>query len=82
MRREIGLIKLILKYVERNGTPDGRALNPPEFPDRTDEDIDYHMDLCAQAGYMTMERVQTRMFPKRLTWNGHEALDALRKDAS
>ena len=39
MKRNMDLIKAILKYVEQNDKNDGRHLSPPEFPDYTDQQV-------------------------------------------
>ena len=82
MQRKMKLICKILAYIERvygsNGVP------TPEFPDYSDSQVHYHIGLCLQAGYLTAQVVSgaEERFPRyeigTLTWQGHEALEALR----
>ncbi len=81
MKRDMNLIKLILKYVESEG--DGQKfLEPPEFPDYSATQIEHHMDLCNQAGYIVGQLTGGGIFPRALTWAGYEALDELRNGRS
>ena len=78
MKRDMELIKQILKYVEQNDKNDGRLLPAPEFPDYGENEVSYHIDLCEQAGYITVQRTSGGSFLRSLSWQGHNALDELR----
>ena len=77
MQRDMHLIKQILKYVERYGPGAKGWLEDPEIPGYTDDQIEYHIGLCKQAGYLAMHKVGRL---KGLTWEGHNALDRLRAE--
>ena len=79
MKRDMALIKAILKFVELKGTRHGKPLTLPEFPNYDEAAVQYHADLCLQAGYIEAETTQANVFPVVLTWNGQEALSALRE---
>ncbi len=81
MKRDMSLIKAILKWVEANGQYGGRFSVIPSLPGYEDNDVQYHADLCEQAGYFTAVRSQGGVLVQCLTWAGHEALDALRRTA-
>jgi len=82
MRRHKKLIFLILQYVEQNVT-NGDGVPLPEFNDYTRSEIEYHVRLCEEAGYIDTV-VQEKSGPpigiQRLTWIGHEELDRIRTD--
>ncbi len=80
MKRNMDLIKAILKYVEQNDKNDGRHLSPPEFPDYTDQQVSYHVELCRQANYVEVLPTGGGAFLRSLTWSGHNALDELKKE--
>ena len=73
MKRYQALIKTILAYVECQGS--GESLAPPEVSGYTPSQVAYHVELCKQAGYMGGGKADIRL----LTWEGHNALDALRE---
>ena len=76
------LIRQILEYVEANGN--GEPLDPPDIPDHTPIEVNYHIGLCAQAGYLEVtvvsgkEERHRRYVIYELTWAGHEELAAFR----
>ena len=75
MQRDISLVKKILKYVE-DKTPSTRiCIANPEFQGFTDEQVDYHVTLCAKSGYIELNNA--RMIVD-LTWAGHDLLAELR----
>ena len=71
------LIKAILKYIEENGQRD-RFIDPPEFPHFTKDQVEYHLDLCHQAGFITATRTIGGIFPGVLTYVGQMELRRLR----
>ena len=74
MKRHMKLIRIVLEHFECHGSAE---FIPPllETPDYTCAQVDYHMSLCVRAGYLS----ELRGTPSLLTWEGHEALDRLRK---
>ena len=86
MQRKMKLIYKLLEYMECHGR--GEGLLPLEISGYTDAEVNYHIGLCQQAGYMEVQGVSGKEEPfKRyamlnLTWAGHEALDQHRGLAS
>ena len=82
MQRQMKLVLKLLLHAERKN--DSRLVLPPEFDEYTVEQVNYHMGLCNEAGYMRVEKVSgsEEPYPRyamgNLTWMGHEALDRLR----
>ena len=75
MRRDMALVKKILKYVENN-TPSTRAfIANPEYTNFTEEQVDYHVTLCAKAGLLELNKDGWIL---DLTWSGHDTLEQLR----
>lgn len=84
MRRKLRLILAILEFAEETITP-GRRRSAflPEIDGYETDDIDYHVELCGQAGYMQVEPMPNGRYKVReLTWAGHEALANLREQRS
>ena len=82
MQRKMKLVRKILEYVEMSNTEQG--LPVPEFDDYSEAEVHYHLGLCEEAEYLVLHQPEfndaIRRFGgiSRLTWAGHEALDALR----
>lgn len=81
MRREMKLICLILAHVERASACGN--IRVPEVPGYEQHIVEYHVELCAEAGYI--ERTRDGSSGKiiaihRMTWHGHEALERIRAD--
>ena len=72
MKRHMNLIRAVLEYVECHG--DSEFLAPPEVDGYSPGEIEYHIQLCEQAGYLETRQA----YPRTLTWDGHNALDKLR----
>ena len=80
MKREMKLICMILAYVEQSRVIGGIPL--PEFDDYRTCDVEYHVNLCDEAGYLDIVVSSHDKRPvsiHRMTWQGHEALESLRK---
>lgn len=84
MKRHKSLIREILEYAEENAD-DGLSPCVPKVTCFTAHEIDYHIRLCAQAGFIEIEKrgsiKNTNLNAysiKNLTWHGHEELDRLR----
>ena len=74
MKRDMGLIKQILKFVEREAPGEHGILFAPDIQGFTGEQVEYHVSLCFQAGYVAMFSGHI----ENLTWLGHNELDRLR----
>ncbi len=83
MRRHSSLIYRIFRFVEQN-CEIGRPLDPPVFDSFTEQEVGYHVMLCAQAGYLDVEEVESRnpyrYLIRHLNWAGHEALGQYRRE--
>jgi hypothetical protein len=84
MTRDMGLVRQILFAVERD--PHGFAPDEIKIEGYTEEEIGYHSLLLIEAGLLEGEET-TAMGHRspnacvtRLTWAGHEFLDAARND--
>jgi hypothetical protein len=79
MKRNMDLARQILLEVERQpytGMPIDLKIE-----DQDPADVEYHVLLLAEAGLLDQAKRQTlnsRTRPTRLTWEGHEFLDAAR----
>ena len=82
MKRDIGLIKEILIEIEESNAPSD--IIEIDIPDRSQEEISYHIMLMYQAGLLEADDVSGtnsyKWIPISLTWHGHEFLDAVRND--
>ena len=80
------LARLILLKIEQTAD-DPRSWINLEVPDYTPAEVSYHVMILNEAGLIdacdlsTMGRGNSDWRPKRLTWNGHEFLDAARNDS-
>ena len=81
MKRYMKLIRKILEYVETAKTTDDNV-PLPEFDDYRQCQVEYHVKLCEEAGYLVIVAGQKRRPAaiSRITWHGHEELDRLRKE--
>jgi len=85
LKRDMDLVRTILLHFEEK--KDFRHQKPEDFQfagfdERT---IAYHVDLMYEAGLLSCEATRSRgkerlvqAIPYRLTWQGHEFLDAAR----
>jgi hypothetical protein len=82
MKRDMDLIREVLIEVEK--LPFDSGFHDISVPGYTDEEITYHVRLAHEAGLIeatdltTMDGVCWK--PKRLTYEGHEFLDAARSN--
>ena len=79
------LIFKILKYIEKHHKDRETVLafdTASEFETRTPYEIEYHLGLCEQAGYIEFTGGSTTLLQGvyRLTWEGHEVLDRFRNE--
>ena len=86
MKRDMDLARLILLKIEETGD-DPRLWIDLEIPNYTSESVSYHVMILNEAGLIeacdlsTMGRGNSIWRPKRLTWSGHEFLDAARNES-
>ena len=75
MKRKMKLIHKILEWAERYA--DGDPKPHPEMEEYGDAEINYHIGLCMQAGYLEAEYEPINRTYRiiYLTWDGHEKLD-------
>jgi len=77
----IDLIRQILLDLEARGAYTNWL--DIDFEAYSPEQMDYHLDLLVEAGLIavrTSERERSRWLSVRLTWAGHEFLDAARDE--
>ena len=76
------MIQCILEYLEEHGN--GVPIDIPKLECYTPKQVNYHVRLCGEneAGYMTVLETGGGevIGMSRLTWAGHNALDALRQN--
>ena len=82
MKLDKELVREILLQVEA-ATPDPKGWVAVEFGDREAEEVDYHVELLVEAGYLRAQGVGgdqggTCWLVERLTYSGHEFLDTVR----
>ena len=85
MKRDWDTIRNILTKLEDNTLPNS-TLQLSNFPAEEAEKISYHAELLFEANLVDGEMIKTLgrgahdFFITRLTWNGHEFLDAINND--
>jgi hypothetical protein len=85
MRRDLGLIRELLLKLEPLSSPHAWRLIHPADPEvqvegRSPDEIEYHLQMLVERGLVEEPRsgpMEGIMF-KRLTWEGHDYLDAVR----
>ena len=85
MKRDMDLVRLILLEIEKS-SEDPRSEIRLQIPNYTFEQVSYHVMILNDAGLIEADDLSTMAsdsvwFPKRLTWSGHEFLDAARNDS-
>lgn len=83
MKREMDLCREILLAIEESDNEPLGWINI-SFPERSDQEVSYHVMLLAQADLITAKDLSTisgfHYAPTSLTWQGHEFLDAARSE--
>jgi hypothetical protein len=81
MKRDIDLVRRILLDLEMKGSyTDWFDVDIEEY---SPEQMDYHLELLMEASLISIKdpgRKPLRSYPVRLTWEGHEFLDAARDE--
>lgn len=85
MKRDMDLVRQILLVVEEHGTEQGHiTFEPSDTPGKTPDEVAGHIRLLHEHGFIEAEDGSgfgnPVWFPQRLTWQGHEFLDAIRND--
>lgn len=88
MKRNLELIRELLFYFDNKSTDHVVRSESIELDDYAPEDIQYHLVLMFQAGFLSGEGLHSGSTPRRiievlpqnLTWEGHEYLDSIRDD--
>jgi hypothetical protein len=84
MQRDLDLVRRILLHLEASGT-EGRSWSGFGGAGGGENDpaaVHYHVQLMNDAGLIQAdELVPGQWWPERMTWAGHEFLDAARNDA-
>jgi hypothetical protein len=74
MKRDLDLLRRILLRLENGGEPSSDESHRPE-------EIQYHIRLLDEAGLIEADEiVPGQWWPERITWTGHELLDASRDE--
>ena len=79
MRLQKKLLHKILRYAEENAT--GQRLATPEFEDYKKHEVNYHIGLCYEAGFLHVHmdaspELGVAVYQIRnLTWKGHLELE-------
>ena len=85
MKRNWDMIRDILIQLEELSSEEG-SLKLSSFPQDKHAEISYHMELLMEAGLVNGQLSEEfgpgpeEFFATRLTWQGHEFLDAIRSD--
>ena len=85
MQRDMDLVRLILLEIEKS-SEDPRSEIRLQIPNYTSEQVSYHVMILDDADLIEACDLSTMgsgsiWLPKRLTWSGHEFLDAARNDS-
>lgn len=75
MKRDLDLILHVLRTVEKYRKPEGNMIVMPDIPGYEPEYVREHVKLCGEAGLLDLG-LQGAI--RRITWNGHDYLDANR----
>lgn len=88
MRRDPDLVRKLLLYFE--GRQSFAVDREVRIEGYSDDDVQYHLLLLAQSGFITYEADRSttnperliRVYPFGLSWAGHEFLDVARDDTA
>jgi len=82
MKRDMDLVRKILFKIEES--PEFSFISPFEIEGYEQEQVSYHVELLDEAGLISARDLSTMgeycWIPDRLTWEGHEFLEASRDD--
>jgi DNA-binding transcriptional ArsR family regulator len=84
MKRDMELVRRLLIYIEERANQ--REPIQVELEGIDDDVVQYHLELLTEADIISTIDASSydgkHFFVKRLTWYGHEFLDAARDDLS
>lgn len=84
LKRDMELVRQILMKIEADESAPGGHIDL-DLPDRSPAEISYHVRLLEEAGLIEAISVSNlgayEWEPVRLTWEGHEFLDAARSNS-
>lgn len=82
MKRDMDLVRKILLKIEES--PEYSFISPFNIEGYNEDQISYHIELLDEAGLIKAKELSTMgnysWIPDRLTWEGHEFLEASRDD--
>ncbi len=85
MKRDMDLARAILMEIENCDDADGSDAVVVTIDGHTEREIAYHVKLLSEAGLLEARDLSaSELFvclPVRLTWFGHEFIDATRKES-
>jgi hypothetical protein len=85
MKRDMDLIRAILLDLEASEETTGRVPMELDLEGHSEAEIMYHVVLMGEAGLVETWDNSTMgeqvVLPTRLTWSGHEFLDAAREES-
>jgi hypothetical protein len=84
MKRNWDLIREVLIRLDEKG-PEKHALRAEDFDEERHHEVAYQVELLKEAGLVDAQIMKAASGPPdflalRLTWEGHELLDAIRND--
>ena len=86
MKRDLDLIRKLLVFFEER--PHGGPIEIPPIDGYSEMEIQYHLLLLHEAGFLRCERIRSstdpdrviRVIPFYLTWEGQEFLQSIKDD--
>ena len=75
MKRDMSLVKQILKHIEKHAPGERGFLPHPDIEGYNSDEVEYHIRLCSQAGFVDLNDTG---YIIELTWQGHNTLVDLR----
>jgi hypothetical protein len=82
MTRDMDLVRAILFKLEKEDYDGGQYHDLPEIEGFSDSQVIYHIKILKDAKLLEAENLfdGSPLIPTRLTWEGHEFLEAARDD--
>ena len=79
MKRNMDLVRCIFLEMEKQPFPNQKMVRL-SIEGYSDEEILYHVVLLIEAGFIAGSKLHGKWIPERLTWHGHEFLEASRDE--
>lgn len=86
MKRDMDLIRNLLLWIEADESLRDFLASRPTGEQLTEAIINGHVQLLIEAGFIEAEQRRLKQIPgfsiriERITWGGHEFIDAMRSD--